>query len=88
MLSFYSVVVLSLPTAAQNVLGTWQGTLPIQQDPRVVLKISQASDSSLAGSLTFIDHDNVAAPLLSITFASPELKLAVGDVNRTSTEPD
>ena len=71
---------LSVPTAAQTVVGTWQGTLPIQQDPRVVLKISQASDSSLLGSLTFIDHDNVAAPLLSITFTSPELKLAVADV--------
>lgn len=77
---FCLILALSVPIAAQTVLGTWQGTLPIQQDPRIILKISQASDSSLVGSLTFIDHDNVAAPMLSITFASPELRLAVGDV--------
>lgn len=74
------MLVPSAPSAAQTVLGTWQGTLPIQQNPRIVLKIRQAGDSSLAGSLTFIDHDDVAVPLLSITFDSPELRLGVGDV--------
>ena len=66
---------------SQAITGSWQGTLPVQKDPRLVLKISRAEDGSLLGSLTFIDHDAVAAPLLSLTFVAPEVKFAVGDVS-------
>ena len=74
------VSMLAGPLTAQSVLGTWQATLPVQPDPRVVLTLRQATGGSLAGSLTFIDHDNVAAPLPSVTLASSELRFAVADI--------
>ena len=81
LLALSTLLAFAAPALGQAILGTWQGTLPVQKDPRIVLKISQAQGGSVLGSLTFIDHDPVAAPLLSLTFLPPEIKFAVGNVS-------
>jgi uncharacterized protein (TIGR03435 family) len=75
-----TMLTFAAPALGQAILGSWQGTLPIQKDPRIVLKISPANNGSLLGSITFIDHDPVAVPLLSVTFLPPDIKFAVGGV--------
>ncbi len=66
---------------AQTIVGTWQGTLPAGQDPRIVLKIAGAADGSLRGVLTFIDRGATGAPILGVTFAPPDLNFAIGDIS-------
>ncbi|MFT4114234.1 TIGR03435 family protein [Silvibacterium sp.] len=69
------------PLIAQTIVGTWQGKLPVQQDPRIVLQVTQSGNGPLGGTLKFIDHDDVAAPLLSLSFASPTVTFTVGDIS-------
>ncbi len=67
---------LTLPLGAQTLIGTWQGTLPTGQNPRLVLKIGKAGDGSLRGGLAWIDRSPDGMPLTSITFAAPDVTLA------------
>ena len=66
----------------QTITGTWQGTLSAKETQRIVLKFAKAGNNgSLRGSLTFIDRGPSGIPLLSVTFAPPDLSVAVADIS-------
>ena len=63
----------------QSVAGTWQGTLPAGESPRIVLKIADADNGALRGSIIFIDRSPDAFPLLSVIYNASELKATIGE---------
>ncbi len=65
---------------AQSIAGTWQGTLPVGQSPRIVLRIKDAGNGALRGSISFIDRSADALPLLSTTYRAPDLAAAIGEI--------
>jgi uncharacterized protein (TIGR03435 family) len=65
---------------AQSIAGTWQGTLPVGQSPRIVLRIADAGNGALRGSITFIDRSADVLRLLSTTYRAPNLTAAVSDI--------
>jgi uncharacterized protein (TIGR03435 family) len=65
---------------AQSIAGTWQGTLPVGQSPRIVLRIADAGNGALHGSVIFIDRSADAIPLLSTTYRAPNLTAAIGEI--------
>ena len=65
---------------AQSIAGTWQGTLPVGQSPRIALRIADAGNGALRGSVIFIDRSADAAPLLSTTYRAPNLTAAIFDI--------
>jgi uncharacterized protein (TIGR03435 family) len=65
---------------AQSIAGTWQGTLPVGQSPRIVLRIADAGSGALRGSISFIDRSADAVPLLSTTYRAPNLTAAISDI--------
>ncbi|CAN5477344.1 hypothetical protein BH10ACI4_BH10ACI4_17410 [soil metagenome] len=62
---------------AQTIVGTWQGTLPVAKDPRVVLKITKADDGSLRGGVSWLEPVTSGLPFSSVTFVAPELNVSV-----------
>ncbi len=74
----------------QTITGTWQGTLSTGESQRIVLKFAEPDNNrSLRGSLTFIDRGPSGPPLLSVTFAPPDLSLTVADISyRGKLSPD
>lgn len=60
---------------AQTVTGTWQGTLPISENPRIVLKISKGDEGELRGVFYRIDQYADSLPLSSVSFHAPELSI-------------
>jgi uncharacterized protein (TIGR03435 family) len=83
-----STIVLSTALGAQTannvqtVTGTWQGTLPVTQNSRVVLKIATDDDGSLRGTYYAIDRGPEGIPLTSVSFVAPDLNVAFiyGDI--------
>lgn len=76
------IILLSAAAVAypQSIVGTWQGTLPAGDSPRIVLRIADAGNGApLNGSITFIDRSADAFPLLSVIYYAPELKVAIGE---------
>jgi hypothetical protein len=66
----------------QTITGTWQGTLSAKESQRIVLKFAKPDNNgSLRGSLTLIDRGPSGLPLLSVTFAPPDLSVAVADIS-------
>jgi len=65
---------------AQSIAGTWQGTLPVGQSPRIVLRIAVAGNGALRGSVIFVDRSADALPLLSTTYRAPNLTAAIGEI--------
>ena len=66
----------------QTITGAWQGTLPTKDSQRIVLKFAKPDNNgSLRGSLIFIDRGASGPPLLSVTFAPPDLRVAVADIS-------
>ena len=66
----------------QTITGTWQGTLSSKESQRIVLKFAKPDNNgSLRGSLIFIDRGPSGPPLLSVTFAPPDLNVAVADIS-------
>jgi uncharacterized protein (TIGR03435 family) len=65
---------------AQSITGAWQGTLPVGQSPRIVLRIADAGNGALRGSISFIDRSADALPLLSTTYMAPNLTAAIGEI--------
>jgi uncharacterized protein (TIGR03435 family) len=61
---------------AQIITGTWQGTLPITENPRIVLKIAKADDGSLHGGFIQIDRSASGMQLSSVTFVAPDLTVS------------
>jgi uncharacterized protein (TIGR03435 family) len=66
---------------AQTILGTWQGTLPVPDNPRVAFKIETdaGGDGTLHGILYEFDKGPAAAALTSAIFTPPDV--AVDQVN-------
>jgi hypothetical protein len=56
---------------------TWQGTLHVQKDLRLVLKIERGPDGTLKSTFYSIDQTGQPFPVKQTTFASGELKLNV-----------
>ena len=73
------------PLLAQTIMGTWQGTLPVGEAPRIVFRFTKANDGSVHGTLGFIDRDATSAPLFSVTFSAPTLSLAISNVSFRGT---
>ncbi len=61
--------------SAQSINGTWQGTLPIPDSPRVALALTKADDGSLRGVLYQIDKSSSGIALTSITFTAPDFSV-------------
>ena len=76
MISLSAVVV----AYAQSIAGTWQGTLPVGQSRRVVLRIADAGNGALRGSVIFIDRAADAVPLLSMVYRAPNPTAAIFDI--------
>lgn len=76
------------PLLAQNVTGTWQGTLKVNgpngsQDLRTVLKISRAADESLKATLYSIDQGAIPVNATTVTLKGTGLKIAIAQMNGT-----
>jgi uncharacterized protein (TIGR03435 family) len=65
---------------AIGIAGTWQGTLPVGQSTRIVLRIADAGNGSLCGFITFIDRSADAVPLLATTYRAPNLTAVISDI--------
>ena len=59
---------------AQTITGTWQGTLPIPEKPRRIIKIDKNENGSLRGVMYRIDYDASSIPL-TVSFQALDLKI-------------
>jgi uncharacterized protein (TIGR03435 family) len=63
---------------AQNVVGTWQGTLQTPNQPlRLVMKLTRADDESLKAMLYSIDQNGRGIPASAVTLKGSAFKFAV-----------
>lgn len=69
--------------AKQNIDDTWQGTLHVQKDLRIVLKIAKVPDGSLNSSFYSIDQGAQSLPIKETLFQGGELKLNVEAIDGT-----
>ena len=69
------MVVLCTALSAQSINGTWQGTLPISNNPRVAFKLAKTDDGSLRGVFYQIDKSSSGIALTSVTFTPPDLSV-------------
>ncbi len=65
------------PTSQQDIVGTWQGTLPAGQQLRVVFQIRKAADGALTATLYSIDQSLTPFPVNSIKLDGANLSLSV-----------
>ena len=83
------LALLALPASAllaQNITGTWQGTLKVNGtngsvDLRTVMKISRADNDSLKGVFYSIDQDPTPVAMTSITLKGAALKISLVQMN-------
>jgi uncharacterized protein (TIGR03435 family) len=77
---------------AQNITGTWQGTLRINDtkgspngsvDLRTVMKISRADNETLRGVFYSIDQDPTPLAITSITLKGTAVKVSLVQMNAT-----
>ncbi len=73
---------------AQDLTGTWQGTLKVNgpngsADLRTVLKISRADNESLRGSFYSIDQGATPVNTTSITLKGSAVKVSIAQLNGT-----
>jgi uncharacterized protein (TIGR03435 family) len=73
------MIALGAAADAQNIVGIWQGTLPVGENPRIVLKIADAGNGVLRGSIILIDRSPDVRPLLSVIYRAPELSVAIAE---------
>ncbi len=65
---------------AQDITGTWQGTLTPPGAPkelRIVLKVAKADDGKLKGTMYSIDQDGQSIPVGPVTLQSGVVKYAI-----------
>ena len=62
---------------AQDITGSWQGTVDTGQKFRLILQIDKAADGTLKGTIYSIDQSPDPAPVSSLSFASPTLKFTL-----------
>ena len=72
---FCLVVLACGAVSAQTITGTWQGTLPVAENPRVSLKITKAADGSLHGTRYQLDKSAEGISLSSVTFTAPDFSI-------------
>jgi len=85
------LALLALPASAllaQNITGTWQGTLKVNGtngsvDLRTVMKISRADNESLKGVFYSIDQDSTPVAMTSITLKGTAVKVSLVQLNGT-----
>src|SRR5260370_1150515 len=95
MLGIIALMALSFsPVSAQNITGTWQGTLkpPPQAPPganglRIVIKISTTEADKLAAVLYSIDQRSPAIPATTFTRSGSTVKMTVTQLNGNSDDP-
>src|ERR1700684_3842742 len=73
---------------AQNITGTWQGTLKANgpngsMDVRTVMKISRADNESLKGVFYSIDQGATPINTTSITLKGSAVKVSITQFNAT-----
>lgn len=76
---------------AQNITGTWQGTLKVNGsngsvDLRTAMKISRGDNESLKGAFYTIDQDPTPINIASITLKGSTVKFAIAPLNGTFEE--
>ncbi len=62
---------------AQDLTGTWQGTLKAERDLRIVLKISKGDNGALKAVLHSIDQGGQGIPASSISLQGSTVKMSV-----------
>src|SRR5580658_5852420 len=62
------------PTQAQDIAGTWQGTLHAGQDLRTVLKVTKAADGSYKADFYSIDQGGQPFPVTKISLDAATVK--------------
>lgn len=76
-----ALVALALSTCssllAQDITGTWQGTLKAERDLRTVLKISKPDSGGLKAVLYSIDQGGQGIPASSITLDGATIKMSI-----------
>ncbi len=85
------LALLALPGSAllaQNITGTWQGTLKVNGtngsvDLRTVMKISRADNEGLKGVFYSIDQDPTPVAMTSITLKGTAVKVSIVLLNGT-----
>lgn len=70
-LMFVGLLSASLP--AQTLAGVWQGTLPVDHDARVVVRLDSPAGGSLRGTFQWVDRDVAGVPFSSVMMHSGEL---------------
>jgi uncharacterized protein (TIGR03435 family) len=68
---------------AQDIVGSWQGTMPsVQERPsqRIVVKVAKKDDGSLKGTIVFIDNSPDGPPLMTVKYAAPDFSFGIGGI--------
>ena len=72
-----TVVLIAATLRAQEIAGTWQGTVDAGQKLRVVLQIEKGADGALKGTVYSIDQSPDPAPVTALSFTNPTLKFTI-----------
>jgi hypothetical protein len=68
---------------AQDISGTWQGTLQADRELRIVVKLSKADTSGLKAILYSIDQGGEALPADTVMFQNPNVTISIPAVGGT-----
>jgi uncharacterized protein (TIGR03435 family) len=71
------------PANPQDLTGTWQGTLHVGQDLRLVLKVTKADGGAYAATAYSIDQGGGAIPVAKLTLEGTTVKMAVTAIGGT-----
>ena len=71
------------PVHAQDVAGTWQGTLQAGKDLRIVIIISKADGGGLKAMTHSIDQGGTGIPASAITLQDSTFRMSVGAIGGT-----
>ncbi len=72
---FVMVAAFSGAMRAQSITGIWQGTLPVDRNARIVVRISALTEGGLRGVYNLVDVDADGYLLSSVVFHAPEVQL-------------
>jgi hypothetical protein len=68
---------------AQNITGTWQGTLQAGRELRTVIKISKADNGTLKAVLYSIDQGGRGIPASAVTLNGSSIKISIVGIGGT-----
>lgn len=83
LLSLVALAALPGLLPAQEITGTWQGTLTVGRELRMVLKIAKTPGGSLDATLYSIDQPAPPIPATAVTFQGSALKFTVAAMGAT-----